>query len=550
MFRITQPKANAVVATYQFVKAIGAKVTEETVEETLKSHPDFPSLLATSDALGEWGIENVAVKITTEQLQEISTPFLAYLQSEGGIFVLVKSLKNDKVEWLHTAKGIQKESLDEFHKKWNGVVLMAEANENSVEKDYGTNRQKEIIKNLRTPVLLIGFTTLIISLLYKNFLVDWRFNVLLTTKLLGTVISSLLLWQSIDKNNPFIKTLCQAPTKSGKDGEGCNSILNSKAAQVTSWLSWSEVGFFYFAGGFLNLTLNPSPSGEGLIIFQILAILSLPYTFWSIYHQAFVAKQWCTLCLAIQAVLIIEFGLSIYSLINSANWTTINLSHAMIPLQGLGVATLFWIFLKPILQKSQQVEPLKNDLRRFKNNPNLFLSLLQKQEEMPFVPAYLKPVMIGNPKAEHTITMVTNPLCQPCANAHKTIEKILESNENLNCQVIFLASAKPKDTGGKIARIIFSLPQEQQAEILTEWFKNEERSVEKWQRQLGVVSSGMPASEESIKLIKHHAQWCELAKIAATPTIYIDGFKKPDLYRLEDLKGVLKYLPTMDFAKS
>ncbi len=541
MFRITQPKANAVVATYQFVKAIGAKVTEETVEETLKSHPDFPSLLATSDALSEWGIENVAVKITPEQLRETPTPFLTYLYIDDGIFVVVKSVKDDVVHWMHTIEGIKKDTFEEFIKKWNGVVLLAEANENSVEKDYGTNRQKEIIKNLRTPILLFGFITLIISLLSKNFLVDWRFNALLMTKLLGTVISSLLLWQSIDKNNPFIKTLCQAPTKSGKHGEGCSSILNSKVAQVTSWLSWSEVGFFYFAGGFLNLTLNPSPAGEGLIIFQILAILALPYTFWSIYHQAFVAKQWCTLCLAIQAVLIIEFGLSIYSLIYSANWTTIYLSHAMIFLQGLGVVSLLWIFLKPILQKSQQVEPLKNDLRRFKNNPNLFLSLLQKQEEMPFVPAYLMPVMIGNPKAEHTITMVTNPFCQPCANAHKLIEEITDTNPKVNCQVIFLASNDDGDKRGIVARIILSLPKNQQADALHQWYENEERNVEKWQ-----VQSGLVENKKTEIIIAHHKTWCEIAKVKSTPTFYINGYKMPNLYLRTDLKGLLKYFPTMD----
>jgi len=71
----TQPKDNAVAATYQYLKAIGAKVTEETVEETLKNHPDYPSLLATNDALNEWKIENVTARIKPEELGELPTPF-------------------------------------------------------------------------------------------------------------------------------------------------------------------------------------------------------------------------------------------------------------------------------------------------------------------------------------------------------------------------------------------------------------------------------------------------------------------------------------------
>lgn len=108
MFRFTQPKDNAVAATYQYLKAIGAKVTEETVEEILKNHPDYPSLLATSDALNEWKIENVAVRITPEQLGELPMPFLAFLNINQGIFALVKSVKDDAIEWVHTTEGIKK----------------------------------------------------------------------------------------------------------------------------------------------------------------------------------------------------------------------------------------------------------------------------------------------------------------------------------------------------------------------------------------------------------------------------------------------------------
>lgn len=110
-------KSEFFVATYQYLKAIGAKVTEETVEETLKNHPDYPSLLATSDALNEWKIDNVAVRLYPEQLSELPTPFLAYLTVSGGLFA-VKSMKDNTIEWVHTKEGLKKESIDEFLKKW------------------------------------------------------------------------------------------------------------------------------------------------------------------------------------------------------------------------------------------------------------------------------------------------------------------------------------------------------------------------------------------------------------------------------------------------
>ena len=548
MFRFAQTKDNAVVATYQYLKAIGAKVTEDTVEETLKNHPDYPSLLATSDALNEWKIENVAVGLKPEQISELPTPFLAYLTIEGGIFAMVKTIKDDAIEWIHTKEGFKREKTEEFLKKWNGVVLMAEPNEQSGEKNFVENNKKVFIQNLRMPILVIGTTLLVISLLYHSFTADWHYNALLLTKLAGIIVSSLLLWQSIDKNNPFIKSLCNS-SASKKSGLGCSEILSSDAAQVTSWLNWSEVGFFYFAGGFIAL-LSPeasvalTPDGGTKISFLIgiMSILVLPYTIWSVYYQALVAKQWCTLCLTVQGLFVVEFLININFISDFSNqFSRISIDELVAPLSGAGGAVLVWIFLKPILQKSQQVTPLKNDLKRFKNNPNLFLSLLQKQAEMPFVPQNMNTIIFGNPNAEHTITMVTNPFCQPCAKAHKVIEGLLETNENLNCQVIFLASNIEDDKRGAVARTILSLPQEQQAEALHQWYENEERSIEKWQQLLGVVEN---RNTESI--IAQHQVWCDMAKIEATPTLFLDGNKIPELYRIGDLKGILKYLPTTD----
>ena len=180
MFRFTQPKDNAVAATYQYLKAIGAKVTEETVEETLKNHPDYPSLLAASDALNEWKIENVAAKINTEQLGELPTPFLAYLAVEGGIFAVVNAVKDDTVTWTHTKEGFKRERTAEFLNKWNGVVLMAETNTDSGEKNFKENRKKEILNNLRIPLLLIGASLFCLQNLQESSLAVCYFGKALT----------------------------------------------------------------------------------------------------------------------------------------------------------------------------------------------------------------------------------------------------------------------------------------------------------------------------------------------------------------------------------
>jgi len=150
-------------------------------------------------------------------------------------------------------------------------------------------------------------------------------------------------------------------------------------------------------------------------------------------------------------------------------------------------------------------------------------------------------ILFGNPKAEHTLTMVTNPFCQPCAKTHKAIEDLLSTNENLKCQVIFSASNIEGDKRGIVARIILSLPKVQQVDALHQWYENEERNIEKWQAKLRIIET-----QKTESIIDQHKTFCEVAKIEGTPTLYLDGYKLPELYRLADLRGVLKYLPTMN----
>src|SRR5688572_67143 len=64
------------------------------VKSQVKSHPQYPSLVSITDTLDWLGIENMAVEIEKEQLQEISTPFLAYLGDDAGGFVIVENRNN------------------------------------------------------------------------------------------------------------------------------------------------------------------------------------------------------------------------------------------------------------------------------------------------------------------------------------------------------------------------------------------------------------------------------------------------------------------------
>ncbi|RYF33435.1 MAG: vitamin K epoxide reductase family protein, partial [Cytophagaceae bacterium] len=104
------------------------------------------------------------------------------------------------------------------------------------------------------------------------------------------------LMHGINSNNPFIQNLCNSDGKNN-----CNAILKSDASRITSWLSWSEVGFFYFTGSLLSLLFAPS----SLFILAWVNVMALPYTIYSLSYQ-YRNKTWCALCCTVQALLVLE----------------------------------------------------------------------------------------------------------------------------------------------------------------------------------------------------------------------------------------------------
>ncbi|MES2266949.1 MAG: FkbM family methyltransferase [Bacteroidota bacterium] len=60
--------------------------------QSLNDHPDNPSLLALSDTLSQYGIPNRAFKLTFTQLSELSLPFVAYVTSDKGEYILVTAM--------------------------------------------------------------------------------------------------------------------------------------------------------------------------------------------------------------------------------------------------------------------------------------------------------------------------------------------------------------------------------------------------------------------------------------------------------------------------
>lgn len=520
-------KDNTTKVLTRFVNELAIPVTAKSISDQLEKHPDYDSLLAFSDVLDRFNVPNAAYKLSYDQLVDVPVPFIAHLKDRK--FGVVTTFGENEVKISHDRWNGKTFPTEEFKKQYGGSVLVAEKDETSGEAGFDQKHRAEIINSLRMPVVATGGLLILVGilLLHSAFLSSLTIPIALLTlfKTAGLTTSVLLLMQSIDANNPLIHKLC-----GGDSNKDCNAILSSKAAKVNQYLSWSEVGFFYFAGSWLALLFT---SGHFAVVqtLAILNILALPYTVYSIYYQWRVAKQWCIFCCTVQALLWLEFFAFIpylHSLILP------NLTESANLLMGMAAPLLGWILVKPYLLQAKQITPLKKQLRVFKYNKDLFNKLLNEEIKYALLNAE-NSLTIGNRDAEHTITMVSNPYCQPCAKAHKALDEWLVNRPDIKLQVIFSTSNNEKDKKTEVATHLMNLQKLNNnatlKKALDDWYDQKQKDYGAWANVHHAATIINMHNE-----LEAQKEWCKMVEIKGTPTLFLNGRRLPKNYQPEDLE--------------
>ena len=530
-----------VKATIAFLTLLNVKVNNVMVDEILQNHPDWPGLLSIADSLNKWNIPNGSGKIEPNQIDQLPVPFIAYTNDREHPLSIVTQVADTTIEFYskNYSKAIT-DSKEEFLKRWTGIYLIAEPNEHSGEKGYEKNKRKAII-NALIPVSLFALLTALSFFSFYNIVnhndssqfasitgVYFQYFILLT----GVVVTSLLLWYEIDKTNPLLQKVCTGIAKGN-----CNAILTGKQSKLLSWLSWSEVGFFYFAGGLLVLLLAGSNVTNTISLLGWLNILALPYTIFSVYYQWRVAKQWCVLCLAVQALLVLGGINAITNSFLTPFVYSISFLSRSFLLYLLPV--LLWYVAKPYILQLQKAKNTKREYLRIKFNFEIFTTLLKKQNQVSISPESLG-INLGNPNATNTLLKVCSPYCGPCASAHPKIDRLLEEIPNLKVKIIFTTPNRPEQPAYKPVTHLMAISEQANSEghikqALDDWYLPDEKDYL-------YFATKHPMNGELTKQgykVEAMEQWCNAMKISATPTIFINGYQLPDAYGIEDLKYFL-----------
>jgi uncharacterized membrane protein len=349
----------------------------------------------------------------------------------------------------------------------------------------------------------------------------------------GSAFAIFLLAYEADSANPVLQEICQTGSKIN-----CNAVLDSKFATING-IRWSEVGFFYFSAQSLMLWLPaPSPAIRDLVI-ELGALFTSPFVVASIYFQSRVIRQWCPLCLAAQAVLVAELARAGFDMPISFPPFDRSAGQQILEMVGCILTPIvFWYGLKPLLYKAKDGMDQAYAHKRLQLKPGVFHALLQQQPTAPDGWQNIG-LAIGDPAAPIKLLKVCNPYCRPCAIAHRQLKEFLEGNEKVQLRIVFTSPASNRSEANLVIKQLLSIAAQgspaKTRQALDDWYLDDKRAFE-------VFAGRYPVNEQPKDLdkqLEYMFEWCKVADIAQTPTLFIDGYKLPEGYQIRELQKIL-----------
>lgn len=508
---------------------LGIPFTHRFLKEKLVTHPEPESLLAISDTLTEYKLESLALQMGEDKLDQLPLPCVIQISKNPyPYFTCFTQVTEEWVEYLDEKGKPIKQTRKEFVTLWTGITLVVEKGDHSGEPGYAKRRKEQMI--YRSLLFLLGAVS---SAWIIGYLIGLDYNTsysigviaLLILKIAGLSISTILLWSEVDKKNAALAQFC-----GGGDHTDCNSVIDSFS--ILGLISLGNLAFAYFFAG-ISLLLFSSFSATELGLLALVSYSSLAIIPFSLYYQGVKLKKWCRLCLWISGILVVELAVSQF-LLSDLGWP----SFGELVLFSFVFLTsvLAWLTLKPYLNAQKELYATKRKLAKVLSNKELFDYFLSTSRQITSNPEGLG-IFLKGPTAKFHVLKVCNPYCGPCARTHPLLEQLYEAG-NIDLQIVFVPGGGDEVRIKTIRHLLGIASQgdlEKTRQALDEWYGQDIKDYEAFAANYPL--NGELAKQES--KIKAMQDWAEQEQITHTPTIFINGYKLPSTYAVEDLKYVL-----------
>lgn len=465
------------------------------------SHPNYPSALAFSDTLNFMGVRNDAYELDKEYWDELPEEFIAIVDNN---FSLVKKSGNQYS--IYSDKTITL-SKDELYRKSTDFVLL-------FEKDPLVNKSAITYK----PFLYVIFAIIV---LYSVLTFTWYgalFNIL---SLAGVYISLEIFNQKFGTTSAVIGSIC-GDTAGNQTVNACNKIINQDKTSILG-LKFSDFSLIYFIGiAVLGLFL-PVTS----LVLKGFAVASLLAIGYSLYIQGFVEKTFCRVCLLIISVLVAQLIISIFLFEN----IYFDVKTVILSIILWAVLIFSVVYLNTILGEKENLQKSNAKNLRFKRNYDLFKRELLENQKVIFTDN--ETFLLGNKDAKIHLSVISNPYCGFCKDAHKIMGNLLQKYPDISVQMRFNYS--PDKQNEKFTNLISDFmytyknkTSEDFLNLVEYWFETKDEN--KTRLKAGITSG----NEDLSPLISMSAE-NRNSGLNFTPIILINGYQFPDKYDREDI---------------
>ncbi|MBE0674322.1 MAG: thioredoxin domain-containing protein [Bacteroidales bacterium] len=526
MFFASASEDNLISVVYRALSYYKVRITYGSVRRYLKPHHDYPSLKSVCDLFKYINVTYYPLRVDAEELLNIDRPFISHLKQGSGRIILVYEVSKDSILYTDSGKNKKQIETSRFFEDWSGVAVLLEPCERAGEKEYRDKRNHEHLLGALVPLLIIiTFLTCITGFFDQyNYVGQLRldFFVLIFTKSVGFLLSILLLLQELKIDIGLTDKLCHLSTH-----VDCDAVTRSNASKVFGTISWADIGITYFLGGLALLCLLPFKETES--VYAILSVAALPYPVFSVLYQWLKVKKWCPFCLLVQMVIVVEFVF----LFRRISFSTLVINTVLTPLAIFGTVFIVITLIKTLFLTLQQEEANFIGMMKLKRDPVIFFSRLQKMPVID-VPLNQYSLVLGDLNRNVTITIFLSFYCTFCAKSFKSVKLMIEKGANIKIQLIFSPSNDDSSVGlAKTLCMLIGKPDQLPIiEILDKWysadFKVKQSIIEEMR--------SLKDSDYCHNFASYNNGLFQEYNISAVPAIFVNGYRLPASYKLEDIE--------------
>jgi len=500
---------------HQFIEALGIQHTSDFTDGVFEKHPYKYTLYGISRMLDYYRIPSTGIRLTEkEKLSQIDVPFIAQISND---LVVVEHIDDSTVSYNWYGERVKVDKSD-FCSSWSGAALIAIPDTSSCEPEYKRHRLNSFLKQIRKHIPELSLIFILCCLFFTGYRPGPLQTAVAVCYAVGGCFSYLLLLQQMRIRSTLSDRVCHLLKHSS-----CRNVLESPAAHIPGGFTWSEAGLAYFiTSALVTIFFNKS-----LSILAILSIGTLGYACWSIWYQKFRAGAWCPLCLAVQGVQLVIFFLFLSGGIYTS--LHVNLIPALILFACYATALSVINRLSSMIAKTNKAKAREQAYEDLKLRKEVFEALLYKQPSYPSDET-ASCLLFGNPEAPHTITVFSNPFCNPCAAMHKRLHVLPGRRCNVR-YILTYFNDKLSFANERLISAYMHYGPDKAWDIFGNWFDGGKTTPEKFFGTLESPASDYIVDEE----MERHRKWKDTTKLMATPTILFDGYVLPQPYTVEDL---------------